>query len=78
MMRIGAIRAVVDPYLQRAREDGVPVWLEATSQHAVDVYTHFGFRLVETIRISVGTANLAGDSVENGEGLLVHGLIYGP
>jgi hypothetical protein len=74
----GAIRAVVDPYLHRARADAVPVWLEATTQHAVDIYIHFGFRLVETIRVSEGTANSRGDLVENGEGFLVYGLIYEP
>lgn len=74
----GAIRAVIDPYLRRARENGLPVWLEATSEHAVNVYTHFGFRLVEMIRISEGTANSAGDLVENGEGFLIYAMMYEP
>ncbi|KAK5938073.1 hypothetical protein PMZ80_009662 [Knufia obscura] len=72
----GAISAVVKPWLRRAEEEGVPVWLEATYEHAVDVYTHFGFRLVEVIRIGEGVRSAAGWPEEGGEGVCGFAMIY--
>jgi len=72
----GVIRALVDPYLRRARSQGVPAWLEATNEHARDVYAHLGFHTVEVVRVSVGTANSKGEPEENGEGILLYGMMY--
>ncbi len=72
----GAISAVVKPWLKRAEEEGVPVWLEATYEHAVDVYEHFGFRLVEVIRIGKGSGSAAGWPEEGGEGVCGYAMIY--
>lgn len=56
----GAISAVVKPWLARAEQEGVPVWLEATYPHARDIYLHFGFRTVETIYIGKGSRSAEG------------------
>jgi hypothetical protein len=74
--RIGIIRALVDPYLILARSEGVPVWLEATNEHARDVYMHLGFRTVEVIKVSEGTANSKGHPEKNGDGIPLYGMIY--
>lgn len=72
----GAITAVVKPWLRRAEEEGVPVWLEATYEHAVDVYTHWGFRLVEVVRIGQGARNADGWPEEGGAGVCGYAMIY--
>lgn len=74
----GAISAVVKPWLERAEKEGVPVWLEATYSHAVEVYQHYGFRLVEEIRIGVGKRNALGWPEDGGEGVCGYGMIYDP
>lgn len=45
----GAVRAVMQPFMQKAGENGEAIWLEASNLHARDVYAHFGFRTVEVI-----------------------------
>ena len=72
----GAISAVVKPWLRRAEEEGVPVWLEATYVHAMEVYKHFGFRVVETIRVGVGARSKEGWPEEGGEGVCAYAMIY--
>lgn len=72
----GAISAVVIPWLKQAEEEGVPVWLEATYSHAVDVYKHFGFRLVEIVTVGKGSRNAEGWPEEGGEGVNAFAMIY--
>lgn len=45
----GAVRAIIEPYVQRAKEDGVPIWLIAGNERARDVYAYFGFKLVKVV-----------------------------
>ena len=68
----------MDPYLQRARHDGIPVVLEATSEKARDMYIHFGFKLVEEFIIGGGNTNKTGAPEEGGEGIVVFFMIYHP
>ncbi|KAL4820373.1 hypothetical protein BDW67DRAFT_180757 [Aspergillus spinulosporus] len=53
----GVVRALVQPYLERAWKDGVSVWLEAVDEHSRDIYAHFGFRTVEVFRVGVGDSS---------------------
>ncbi|KAK7705121.1 hypothetical protein SLS63_014188 [Diaporthe eres] len=46
----GAVRAVIEPFVARARRDGVPLWLVAGNERARDVYGYFGFRVVKVLR----------------------------
>ncbi|KIX07562.1 uncharacterized protein Z518_02215 [Rhinocladiella mackenziei CBS 650.93] len=45
----GAVRAVIEPYVKRAKAEGLPLWLVAGNPRARDVYAYFGFRVVHTI-----------------------------
>jgi len=65
----GAISAVVVPYLARANQDQLSVWLEATSLDVVPLYQHFGFRVVEEITIGVGRVDEQGRLKQGGEGV---------
>ncbi|KAE8151672.1 hypothetical protein BDV25DRAFT_138595 [Aspergillus avenaceus] len=72
----GVVRALIDPFLELARKDGVPAWLEAASEHSRGVYAHFGFRVVEEFRVGVGVCDRRGDLVDGGEGVPLWGMIY--
>ena len=76
----GAISAVVLPYLQRAEQEGVPVWLEATYPHAVAIYEHLGFRVCEEVVVGRGRCDENGWPCEGGKavGVSAWGMIYDP
>ncbi|KAI1621533.1 hypothetical protein EDD37DRAFT_638370 [Exophiala viscosa] len=42
----GAVRAVIEPYVARAKKEGLPIWLVAANERARDVYQYFGFSVV--------------------------------
>jgi len=65
----GAISAVVLPYLARAEQDQLSVWLEATSLDVVTLYQHFGFRVLEEITVGVGRVDGSGAPRKGGEGV---------
>ncbi|KAL4933253.1 uncharacterized protein BDV17DRAFT_251426 [Aspergillus undulatus] len=72
----GVIRALIQPYLEKAKAEGVPAWLEAADEHSRDVYAHFGFRTTETFRVGVGEFNSRGEFEVGGEGVPVFPMIY--
>ncbi|ETI22858.1 hypothetical protein G647_06935 [Cladophialophora carrionii CBS 160.54] len=72
----GSINAVITPFLERAKAENVPAWLEATSLQAVNVYLHFGFRIVETITVGAGKVDAAGWPAEDGEGVTAWAMIF--
>lgn len=69
------MRALFEPYIKRAREQGVPLWLEAVSEHARKVYEHIGFRTLTPFRVAVGKASADGEFKEGGEGILMYPMI---
>ena len=75
---LGVITALLWTYLEKAREEGVPAWLEATTEHAKDVYISLGFKLVETIRLAESKADKDGFRVEGGEGIAIYAMIAEP
>jgi hypothetical protein len=75
----GAVRAVIEPYLQRAKEDGLPVWLEAASARTRDVYAYLGFETLEQANIGEGTNRADGYPAVDGEdapGVPIWFMIY--
>ena len=75
----GAVRAVIEPYLRRAEEDGLPVWLEAASARARDVYAYMGFETLEQANIGEGTHRADGYPAVDGEdapGVPIWFMIY--
>ncbi|KAF5858057.1 hypothetical protein ETB97_004926 [Aspergillus alliaceus] len=74
----GVIRALLEPYMQRAREAGLPSWLEANTEHARDIYIHFGFRVVEEIAIGEGCVDKFGNLLRGGEGIIIYAMVAEP
>ena len=66
----GAVRAIIEPYVARARREGLPVWLEAGNERARDVYIWVGgFRVVGKILSGVGEFDTSGKRTEGGKGV---------
>lgn len=63
----GAVRAVIEPYLRKAEEDGLPIWIEAGSARAKDVYGYMGFELLDEMRSGAGTLRSDGYPAVDGE-----------
>jgi ribosomal protein S18 acetylase RimI-like enzyme len=72
----GAVSAVVRPFLERAKEDGVPAWLESVDLHGVEVYEHYGFKVCEKMIVGKGLVRADGWPEEDGEGYAVWAMIY--
>lgn len=45
----GAVRAVLQPLIDRADAENAAIWLSTTNGHAKDLYLHFGFNVLATI-----------------------------
>ncbi|OAL39504.1 hypothetical protein AYO20_01374 [Fonsecaea nubica] len=74
----GSINAVMTPFLERAKAEGVPAWLEATTPQAVRLYERFGFRVVEEIVVGKGRVDALGWPAqgENAGGVTAWAMIF--
>lgn len=69
------MRALFEPYIARARQDGVPIWLEAVSEHSKQVYEHLGFKTVADLRMGAGKFAPTGELQEGGEGIPLYAMM---
>lgn len=47
----GAVRAVLEPFINQAAAERKPIWLVTTSEHARDIYLHFGWQVVRVVTV---------------------------
>jgi len=47
----GAVRAVLQPVVDQAAAERKPIWLVTTSEHARDIYQHYGWQVVRVVTI---------------------------
>lgn len=47
----GAVRAVIEPFVERAKEEEMPIWCVAGNERARDVYAYFGFEVVKVVHL---------------------------
>ncbi|EXJ86487.1 hypothetical protein A1O3_03438 [Capronia epimyces CBS 606.96] len=73
----GAIRHLIEPFLKKAQEQGIPAFLEATNARARDVYAHLGFKVLEEVRIGEGIVNAEGWVQPGGEGVALWAMAAG-
>ncbi|PMD16245.1 hypothetical protein NA56DRAFT_318614 [Hyaloscypha hepaticicola] len=45
----GAVRAIIELFVVRSREERVPIWCVAGNERARDVYAYFGFQVVKVV-----------------------------
>lgn len=63
----GVVRAVIEPYVARAKREGKCIWIEAASVRARDVYAYFGWMIVEEFWTGKGIVGRDGLPVREGE-----------
>jgi ribosomal protein S18 acetylase RimI-like enzyme len=75
----GVARALIQPYLEKAAEEGLPAYLEATNEHAKNVYEHMGFKVVERVLVGKDLADERGNKVgKGGSGFYFWAMIAEP
>jgi len=61
-----------------AARDGLPLWLEATTERSHQIYAKLGFEDVDEIVIGKGTANPDGTACQGGPGVTAYSMIWWP
>jgi hypothetical protein len=63
------------PFVQKAKEQGIPLWLEATSERSKSVYEKLGFKVVEELKVGKGQCDSNGNLISGGEGVSMWAMI---
>lgn len=63
---------------ERARQEGSPMFLEASSEKARDVYRKCGFEVVEELVLGRGTHGEGGEKEKGGEGVRLWAMVWTP
>ncbi|KAF4555211.1 Hypothetical protein D9617_3g022830 [Elsinoe fawcettii] len=74
----GLSSALLQEAQRMATLEGLPVWLEATTEYSSRIYSKLEFKIVETIMLGVGRAAADGKKESGGAGVPVHGMIWWP
>ena len=74
----GLSSALIRKLQERAGAEGLPVWLEATTEHSAGVYAKLGFERCETVLLGKGKVGADGLEKVGGEGVPIHCMIWWP
>jgi GNAT superfamily N-acetyltransferase len=74
----GLSSALIKRLQERAAEDGLPVWLEATTEYSSRVYAKLGFERVETVVLGKGHADADGTALKGGSGVPIYCMVWWP
>lgn len=75
---MGLCSILVKHYQAVAANEGLPLWLEATTEHSMGVYKKNGFEVVEEFVLGKGKAGVDGTPEEGGVGVRVWGMVWRP
>ncbi|KAK3690827.1 hypothetical protein LTR37_018955 [Vermiconidia calcicola] len=74
----GLASKMIARWQEKALEDGLPIWLEATTPRSRDIYARRGFKVVEEMRVGKGTHVESGTMEEGGNGVPLWAMIWWP
>jgi GNAT superfamily N-acetyltransferase len=74
----GLSSALIRQLQERARGEGVPVWLEATTEHSAGVYARLGFERCGTVVLGKGKVGADGIGKAGGEGVSIYCMVWWP
>lgn len=74
----GLSSALIRKLQERAKEEDVPVWLEATTEYSSRVYAKLGFEIVDTVVLGKGRAAADGTKQQGGVGVPIFCMIWWP
>jgi len=71
-----AWKECMEYFLQKAKRENIPVWLETASEGSVGEYEALGFRVAEMVVIGKGRVSEKGWPEQNGEGVKTWAMIW--
>jgi len=71
-----AVKEAMTVYLDRAKKEEVPIFLEASSQESKSEFEKWGFKAVEEVSIGQGRVDGRGWPTSEGSGLKVWGMVF--
>jgi len=71
-----AVRACMDVFLDKARKEEVPIWLETATEESRKEYEGMGFRVCEEVTIGKGRVDAKGWPQDGGEGVKTWAMIW--
>ena len=74
----GLATKILNEVTQKAQAEGVPVWLEASSEKSKRIYERAGFETLGTIVLGKGEAAADGSPKKGGEGVKIFPMIWRP
>jgi len=74
----GLSSALMSKAQETARADGVPLWLEATTEYSWRLYQKLGFETIDVITLGKGRADAEGSQQKGGEGVSVWTMVWWP
>ena len=74
----GLASQVVARYQVEACKDGLPIWLEASSERSRSVYAKQGFELMQEITLGKGTHGANGAHKKGGPGVKIWAMCWWP
>lgn len=76
--RKGYASALLAHIQDRARGDGRPIWLEATTDYSRKLYSKHGFTVVGDVVLGKGMVSSDGLPKKNGEGITIWSMFWRP
>ncbi|KAG4436232.1 hypothetical protein IFR05_008288 [Cadophora sp. M221] len=74
----GLCSRLIKEFQAIAQKDGLPIWIEGTTDNSASVYAKCGFELVERIKLGEGIVGADGRLKKGGEGVVTRGMIWWP
>ena len=74
----GLCSAIMKKFQEIATRDQCPVWLEATTEKSMKLYSKLGWRVVDEITLGKGKASAGGLQCKGGEGVRVWTMVWRP
>jgi ribosomal protein S18 acetylase RimI-like enzyme len=74
----GLSSALIERVQGRAREERLPVWLEATTTYSRGIYARLGFETVGTVVLGKGSTGADGMEQEGGVGVPIYCMVWWP
>ncbi|KAK5132609.1 hypothetical protein LTR08_008808 [Meristemomyces frigidus] len=74
----GHSSALIRDAQARATEQGVPLWIEATTEYSWRLYESLGFETVERMALGKGVVAADGTPKVSGEGVALWGMVWWP
>ncbi|TVY85293.1 putative N-acetyltransferase [Lachnellula suecica] len=74
----GLCSAIIKQQQEIAARDGLPLWIEATTEHSKGIYAKLGFETIDEIVLGKGKANADGLPCKGGPGVKTWTMIWRP